>query len=223
MALTEVAIVFETATGSLDSVMLDVTFSEDPRDDNEPTQHPVEDGADVTDHIRLLPVQLTLEGLISETPLTQSQLSRAGIGESQYIEGYAAAQYARLLKLREERQLVSVHTARRVYENMVMTSLAAPVDPQTGKALRVQLSFQQIRIVRNKLVTIEVERARRTGAKLNLGQRVAKTVTTVVKDGILGNVAKVLTYDSGTRELGSAGHIGRGAFLRSMDIVGVPH
>lgn len=50
-------------------LILDATLKENFTGTAEPTQHPVEKGADITDHVILKPSGLTISGIISETPL----------------------------------------------------------------------------------------------------------------------------------------------------------
>ncbi len=56
-----------------DIMMIDVTMSETTNLEAEVTDHPVEDGPDINDHIRPKPATIDLEGIISETPLTLVQ------------------------------------------------------------------------------------------------------------------------------------------------------
>lgn len=55
-----------------DLLVVDATVSEVPTYELEPTDHPIEDGADITDHLKIKPVSLKIDGVISETPLTLS-------------------------------------------------------------------------------------------------------------------------------------------------------
>lgn len=55
-------------SGELDSVQFDVTTSEEPTDTVSITEHPVEEGADITDHVRKEPELITVEGYITNTP-----------------------------------------------------------------------------------------------------------------------------------------------------------
>lgn len=52
-------------SGSTEHVELDVVDNETPEDVLTPTEHAVEEGANVTDHARLEPAFLTIEGIIS--------------------------------------------------------------------------------------------------------------------------------------------------------------
>lgn len=52
------------------SMILDATVAEDFTAEAEPTEHPVEDGADIADHVILKPKKLTIRGVVSETPFS---------------------------------------------------------------------------------------------------------------------------------------------------------
>jgi hypothetical protein len=52
------------------SIILDATVKESFSAPSEVTQHPVEEGPDISDHIILRPQKLTIEGIITETPFS---------------------------------------------------------------------------------------------------------------------------------------------------------
>jgi hypothetical protein len=52
-------------SGETESVQFDVVEGETPEDVLTPTDHAVEEGANVTDHARLEPAALTIEGFVS--------------------------------------------------------------------------------------------------------------------------------------------------------------
>lgn len=53
-----------------DILPIDVTISRTTNYENELTTNPVEEGPDVSDHIRPKPITMQIEGIISETPLS---------------------------------------------------------------------------------------------------------------------------------------------------------
>jgi hypothetical protein len=50
-------------------IWIDVSISEQHGSSAEVTRHPIEDGADVTDHVRILPDTISIEGLVTNQPL----------------------------------------------------------------------------------------------------------------------------------------------------------
>src|SRR5713101_5273233 len=65
------------AVALLDVITIDATLQEVHKADAEVTEHPVELGADITDHVRPKPVELRIEGIISDTPIDDSLLNAA--------------------------------------------------------------------------------------------------------------------------------------------------
>lgn len=57
-----------TIGGQIAPIVLDATVKESFVTKAEPTQHPVENGADVTDHVIIKPNSLSISGIITETP-----------------------------------------------------------------------------------------------------------------------------------------------------------
>lgn len=58
----------DPATGALGVIRLDAVLSQSPEDPVAITEHPVEQGADVTDHARAEPTRLSIEGVVSTVP-----------------------------------------------------------------------------------------------------------------------------------------------------------
>jgi hypothetical protein len=51
------------------SIWIDVSIREQHNAQAELTRHPVEDGSDVTDHVRLMPDQIQIEGIVTNQPI----------------------------------------------------------------------------------------------------------------------------------------------------------
>ncbi len=56
---------------------LDCTVTETHTATSTVTEHPVESGANITDHIRPDPVQLSITGIVSDTPIGSRQVQRS--------------------------------------------------------------------------------------------------------------------------------------------------
>jgi hypothetical protein len=55
-----------------DLLLVDATLKIMPEYESEPTELPVESGVDVTDHIRVKPIRISVTGIMSETPINLS-------------------------------------------------------------------------------------------------------------------------------------------------------
>jgi hypothetical protein len=157
------------------AIEFDVVVSEAHDAEVEVTEHPVEQGADITDHARVKAVTLTIEGIVSNTPLADSLRLENGQPKEFPWQAPGRAQdiYLQLRDLKDARQLVTVATQRGTYTNMVITRLNVPVTPQTGEALRFTITFKQVRLVKTETAKIKVTE---TPQHVSLGKQ-APTVT----------------------------------------------
>lgn len=149
----------------------------------EVTQHPVEQGADISDHIKVKNIRLKLEGVVSETPLDLDASKRglitsagsnlgsliggslggglgaaaAGLGAQYLIASVDKAQAARLIlvSILQAKRLFKISTPKFELENVVMTSISFPRDQSTGKALRFSLQIQQMQLVKSEEVRLD--------------------------------------------------------------------
>lgn len=150
----------------LDSITVDATLSESHSLESETTDSPVEQGIDITDHIRPKPRTYRMEGLISEVPVPNasidgygpsSQLGTNGIsfqGVSPPDNTRPGKAYQTLVAIWENQVLLTIATALETYDNMVM--LSAPVARKSGDGLSLHFSatFKQIRVVQSQVVSV---------------------------------------------------------------------
>lgn len=104
------------------------------------TEHPIEEGADVADHIRLLPKELRLEAVVTDSPIVFARTL------SEPADRPDAA-YAILLDILDEKTPVDVITTRRSYENMVLSNLSVTRTASDGDGMRFVMAFRQVRFV----------------------------------------------------------------------------
>lgn len=142
-----------------DLLSIDATMQETHSASAEVTEHPVEVGADITDHIRPKPVELHIDGVITNSPLG-SDLLRSAVSASPLGPGLAVGEavasaiigkaefikdaFNTLRRIRDTGQLVVLATPYLQYESMAMTDLQIVRARDTGDALRFQATFRQI-------------------------------------------------------------------------------
>jgi hypothetical protein len=127
------------------AVQLDASLNETHSGSVDVTQHPVEEGADITDHVRIKPETLSITGIVSNTPL----IFLASLRES---PTRAEEAYEKLRDILRTREPISVITTLRQYENMVLTSMQTNRDASTGNVVNVTLNFQEIIIASSETV-----------------------------------------------------------------------
>jgi hypothetical protein len=122
------------------------------------TQHPVEFGAPVNDHMYVMPAEVTLRWawsnsiLISPATLLSgaadlTQLDPANLIGGLFGDGYVQQVYKKLLAMRISGKLFSVFTGKRMYTNMAMPSLMVVTDVNTENSLMVVAVCQEVIIV----------------------------------------------------------------------------
>lgn len=227
--MADIRLAFRTSPTSIDTLTLDAALSEKHETSIELTEHPVEEGADVADHVRKKPAVVTIEGLISNTPIGRAQTLRARYAAGAITDaglaivertaigslgnaaidtfegnapGYAEAAFAQLEALAASGKLVTVTTKRKVYENMKLVSVSCTDDAKTGDALRFTATLREVRLVKNKLVTIETDVPRAKG-KAKEGQKPTKPAGAETKKKSI--LKKLADTDSGDRLLRAIG------------------
>lgn len=145
-----------TITGGALSFQFDALVSEAPTDEAEVTKHPVESGGEISDHIQIKPVTLTLSGII------------AGHDERLVLDaGRQQRLYNDLLTILRQRELVTVVTPLRRYPNMVLTRVGLTRDLSSGTSLRPELALEQVQVAHQAIVPVPESslgpRAKRSG------------------------------------------------------------
>lgn len=184
--MPELTLLFKTTPAKIDQLVLDASVTESHTGEVEVTEHPVEQGANIADHARPKPDSVTIEGIVSNTPLSHAQATR--ITESQGVTfettsladaiagqaGNAESALATLRDLKDNPRLVTIVTALHTYDSMILISLSVPRDARSGDALRFTATFRQVRLVSNKTTTQTVAKEPKAKKKVSTGKQVAK-------------------------------------------------
>lgn len=155
-----VALLFKKQRASIGTVQLDASVSETHEARVEVTEHPVEQGVNISDHARPLPRALKIEGLVSNYALPDptAPLTARLSGSTQYssrseLAGNRAEEaYSELLRLKDAAELITVVTAIQTYENMLITDLNIPRDASSGDGLRFSVNLKQVTVVNSRTV-----------------------------------------------------------------------
>lgn len=107
-------------------------ISEGRNYNNEVTQHPVEKGSDIVDHVKNQLRTYSIEGIVgdNEDPATKHQ---------------------ELVRIWEKRQVVS-YRGRSTLSQCVITSLTTTVDASSRKGFRFSMEIQEIKIAKPSTV-----------------------------------------------------------------------
>lgn len=184
---------------------LDASFKENHTRTATVTDNEVEDGSIISDHIRLNPKSFTIEGVVSDTPISILGLGVSSDdilgaadsfldGDENAFEGLVKNEtrtpkeaWGYLEKLLENRTPFSAVTSLQRYENMVITSLSAPRAAENGKDLMFSAELRMIEIVESsttKVAAFKVEDDSKNSAssKNKLGKQATKGATDAQTD-----------------------------------------
>lgn len=145
-------------------VIPDATTSENHRVSNQVTSHPVELGVEVADHIIAQPDEISIEGVLSNTPVEYMAALRNPPDRAEQI-------YEKLLDLREKGYLAYILTSLRQYENMALVSFTVPRDAERGGSIFVQLTFRQVKVAESAVVDAPEPTMERARPEKKLGRQ----------------------------------------------------
>jgi hypothetical protein len=168
-------------TRSIGDFEATVTISEDAYDDLEITQHPVQQGASITDHAFLKPAVVRIEAKSDDSDAPLSEV------------------YSRLLKLQSDREPMAVITGKRSYKNMLVRTLHQITDAQTENLLSFSVEMQEIIIVSVEVATVPARQAQQAPEKTG------KTETTGAKKAApVGSSSSTISAPTSTSGAGAA-------------------
>lgn len=130
---------------------LDASIEETHSTRNEITKHPIEEGADVADHVRPEPDTLQITGQISNHPLDKFDVTSfiSGIPDPRRAD----TAYGELLAMQYFAERLTVVTTLNTYVDMVIVSLDVPRNAKLGNVVRFTATLEQIRTVVSDTVT----------------------------------------------------------------------
>lgn len=130
-------------------VEVEATVGEVPNYASPVTANPVEEGADVTDHQKQDPVQLTVSGEVGEAPI-KILGSLRNIGE----ESPADRVHDEIRAMQNESKVLTIITgAGRVFDQMMVTNYSPPRSKKgQGKHLTFTLSLQEFQVAETETV-----------------------------------------------------------------------
>jgi len=138
-----------TVLDSSEQLELDCTINEAPVYEAEPTDLPVEEGADITDHVRLKPDVLSLEFILTNDPLDEPIPGKPALDLFRADDGYR-----KLINWQSEKRLLAVVTPHRAYESMVITNISPVWDNTVGQGVKATISFREIKTVATQTVKL---------------------------------------------------------------------
>lgn len=129
-----------------------IVTSEVIEENSDVSEHPIEDGSVIADHITDQPISVTINCAWAE----------------EWSNGFSVkAMYSQILALRDSREPFTVKLGKRVIDNMVFTSITNNTDADSEFVLNLAISLRQVKIVSVKKVEIQTNSSttQKTGKK----------------------------------------------------------
>lgn len=142
------------------SIDLDVAQDEVHEWTNEVTSNPVEFGAPITDHIQPLPDQLKISGVITNSAISDAAISAVSNGDDRVLTAFEA-----LLKIKEDRKLVTVYARYKIYTDMAIKLINLPRDSKIGDSIKFSIEFMKVRIVNTRVIDVPPGISKKTDKK----------------------------------------------------------
>lgn len=188
--------IFDPVAGTL--LIPDATIEEVHTDDLEITDHPVEQGATISDHAFKRPAEVVITAGWSDSPNNSGILNQligaaantspafqAVIGAAEAVGGVISMfgsngnstpskrAYLQLVDMQANRFLFTIYTGKRVYRNMIIKSLHATGDAKTENSLIIRITCREILMTVTQTVTVPdssvMANPQQNGATVNMG------------------------------------------------------
>ncbi len=161
---------FQTVIGE---VALDAAVHEQHQVAAQVTEHQVEVGANIADHVRPLPRRLTIDGYVSNAPISLPLTQNRGVrafdarmtvqtptGRSVDVSALqfdgpldrARDVYGDLVDAALAGALFTITTSLAQYQNFAIVNFQVPRDAGIGDSLHFQIDFQEVRLVEAQTV-----------------------------------------------------------------------
>lgn len=168
------------------NVLLDASVSETHTSSANITSHPVEQGANITDHVHREPDSITIQGVISNTP-TRFPEGVVGVALIRSVvnlvsgvsNDLAKTAYDQLRQLVEGKELIKIATTLREYNDMLLENLTVTRDSDNGDCLNFTVTARQVRLIKTSSVSaspIPAPADTKKAAKKSLGKQSKQTV-----------------------------------------------
>ena len=135
------------------NIELDAMLDESHEWSAEATSNPVEEGAPVTDHVIEQADKLTIRGVVTDAPLNASSSILGLIGGGS-ADNKTQSVFDLLNTLIKKREVLTVYTKHKTYDDMVLTSVTIPRSASVGEAVEFRAEFIHIRKVATQTVDV---------------------------------------------------------------------
>jgi hypothetical protein len=155
--LEKISMFFAEKEHRIGEIKVDAFIRETHSLASEITEHPVENGSTIADHIYNKPVAISIEGIITNTPMTIVGLA-AFDSFKRFVQDesndFAQIAFTKIEEIFNKREPISIATSLKTYEHMVLESLSIERGGGNCASLNFSCTAKQIRVVTQKLLDL---------------------------------------------------------------------
>lgn len=184
-----ISIIYNKPKSAIGELMVDAFISESHAFSNEISEHPIDSGFSIVDHIQNKPISLSLDGIISNTPM--DLIGLAAIDSVNRLltkenNNFSEMSFKKIEELFAKREPITIATSLKSYPNMVLESLTIERGGGGSEYLSFKCTAKQIRIVEQERIKIPEPKASRVKPKLKKGLQETKPVPEQEVENIKG-------------------------------------
>ncbi len=174
-----ISIFYPDAKARLGELVVDAFLKETHTFSSEVTEHPIESGITVVDHVNSKPFCLSIDGIISNTPMSLVGLT-AFDSMTRYFEGenndFALIAFEKIEDLFMKREPITIATSLKTYHKMVLESLSVERGGGAHESLHFTCSAKQIRLAHQERIKIPEPKVSRAKPKQKKGLQETKPI-----------------------------------------------
>lgn len=136
-------------------IIFDATLSEVHSARSRISDFPIENGSDISDNVQKLPRRYSMEGMVTNNPVGIFAPFSSGVGSvTELFGGVSRKQNAfdQVFRIWDLKQKVDIVTGMTIYRDMLIDSVDAPRDRNTGDSTRFRINFKQITTVETRVL-----------------------------------------------------------------------
>lgn len=158
-------------------LIFDALFSTEHQSSLTITEHPVQTGANISDHVYMDPQILTFE-------IGMSDVMKSSIpGQFSDNASRSVSAYLKLRQLQTQGLPITVVTRLGTYKNMMVENITAPEDNKTTFALRATVTLKEIFVV--NVTTVKISERPQKSQETNEGEQKVQKVDESILSKIL--------------------------------------
>jgi hypothetical protein len=142
--------------GGQANIALDIVEAEEHSSDLEVTDNPVETGVVVSDHAFMKPYELSIRGVVSDTPLHGYDPQTGQLLQDRFYSTKgtrSASAWSILRDLQRSAQPISYQSGLELHENLVIVNLSVDHDVSTANGLPIRMRLREVIRRSTKTVT----------------------------------------------------------------------